>query len=67
MHAWILRTVGQAKRLIIVVAGFTILMIGIAMIVLPGPALIVAPMGLAILAAEFVWAAGLLRTIKDKF
>jgi tellurite resistance protein TerC len=49
------------------VAGFTVLLIGVAMIVLPGPAIIVAPMGLAILATEFVWAARLLKTIKDKF
>lgn len=62
-----LRTVGQAKRVIIVVAGFTLLMIGIAMIVLPGPAIIVAPLGLAVLATEFVWAARLLKTIKDKY
>jgi hypothetical protein len=67
LHAWILRTIGQGKRLIIVVAGFIILMIGIAMIVLPGPAIIVAPMGLAILATEFVRAAGLLKTIQGKF
>ncbi|MHB8843353.1 MAG: PGPGW domain-containing protein [Nitrospirota bacterium] len=67
MTAWMLKTVGQAKRLIIMVAGFTILSIGIAMIVLPGPAIIVVPIGLAILATEFVWAARLLQTIKDKY
>jgi len=31
-------------------------LIGIALIVLPGPAFIVIPIGLAILATEFLWA-----------
>lgn len=67
MTAWMLRTVGQVKRLIIGVSGFTVLLIGVAMIVLPGPASIVVPIGLAILATEFVWAARLLKTMKDKY
>jgi uncharacterized protein YhhL (DUF1145 family) len=62
-----LRTAVQAKKLIIIVTGFTILMIGIAMIVLPGPAIIVVPLGLGLLSTEFVWAAVLLKTIKGKF
>ena len=36
--------------------GGTVLLIGVAMIFLPGPAIIVIPAGLAILATEFVWA-----------
>ena len=54
MTAWMLRTAGQVKRWTIVVVGFTLLLIGIAMIVLPGPAIIVVPLGLGILATEFV-------------
>ena len=42
------------------------LFIGIAMIVLPGPAFIVIPLGLAILAGEFVWAKKLLERVKSK-
>jgi len=38
---------------------------GIALIVLPGPAVIVIPLGLAILATEFFWARRLLRRIKQ--
>ena len=67
MTAWMLRTAGQVKRWTIVVVGFTLLLIGIAMIVLPGPAIIVVPLGLGILATEFVWAATLLTMIKSKF
>jgi uncharacterized protein (TIGR02611 family) len=44
------------RRLIIALIGGTVLLIGIALIVLPGPAFIVIPIGLAILATEFAWA-----------
>ena len=56
----------QAKRLIIAVVGFTVLLIGIAMIVLPGPAFIVIPLGLGILAVEFVWSSHLLEKVRAK-
>ena len=38
------------------IMGFTVLGIGIIMIVTPGPAIIVIPVGLAILATEYAWA-----------
>jgi tellurite resistance protein TerC len=44
------------RKLIIALIGGTVLLIGIALIVLPGPAFIVIPVGLAILATEFTWA-----------
>jgi tellurite resistance protein TerC len=46
--------------------GFSVLAIGIAMIALPGPAVIVIPVGLAILATEYVWARKLLDTVKQR-
>jgi tellurite resistance protein TerC len=61
-----LKSIHQVKRLIVAVIGFTILGIGIAMIVLPGPAFIVIPLGLFILGTEFVWAKRFLEKIKDK-
>ncbi len=36
------------------------------MIVLPGPALVMIPAGLAILAVEFTWARHWLRIVRDK-
>lgn len=42
------------------VIGGTVLLIGVALLVLPGPAFIVIPLGLAILATEFRWARNLL-------
>ena len=46
------------RKLIIAIIGGTILLIGIALLVLPGPAFVVIPVGLAILATEFAWARG---------
>lgn len=60
------RGIRHARRLIILVIGLTVLGIGIALIVLPGPAFIVIPVGLAILGTEFVWARRLLQHLKDK-
>jgi tellurite resistance protein TerC len=65
MNAVVTSTLKQAKRLIVIVVGFTLLIVGVAMIVLPGPAFIVIPLALAILASEFVWARRLLNEIKS--
>jgi tellurite resistance protein TerC len=54
------------KRIAIAVAGFTVLLIGVAMIVLPGPAFIVIPAGLGILAIEFAWAKRLLVEARER-
>jgi len=56
----------QARRLVILVVGLTVVAIGTAMIVLPGPAIVVIPIGLAILATEFVWARRLLDNLKER-
>ena len=52
---------GGFRKLIVGVIGITILLLGVAMIVLPGPAFIVIPAGLGILATEFAWARRLVR------
>lgn len=54
----------NTRRLIIFVVGFTVLLLGIILIVMPGPAFLVIPAGLAILATEFVWARTLLKRVK---
>lgn len=66
MNHVVVKTLKQAKRLIVIVLGFTVLLIGIAVIALPGPAFIVIPLGLAILASELVWARRLLSKIKSE-
>lgn len=53
-------------RVLWVVAGATIVVAGLAMTVVPGPALIVLPIGMAMLAAEFTWARRLLDVGIDR-
>jgi tellurite resistance protein TerC len=53
-----------ARRIIIFVVGMSVLLFGIALLVLPGPAFVVIPVGLAILATEYAWARRWLSTIK---
>ena len=60
------KTIRRIKRVFIAIIGFTVLLAGIAMMVLPGPAILVVPLGLAILATEFIWARKLLKRLKDK-
>lgn len=50
-----------AKRFVVAIVGGTVTLIGIALVVLPGPAIVVIPIGLSILATEFVWARRYLR------
>ena len=54
-----------AKRIVITVIGVTILGVGIVMIVTPGPALILIPVGLAILGLEFAWARLWLKRLRE--
>ena len=54
-----------AKRIGIAVVGGTVTLIGIALIVLPGPAIVVIPIGLSILATQFLWARRCLRKARD--
>jgi Putative transmembrane protein (PGPGW) len=53
------------RRVVVGVIGGTIVLIGIALIVLPGPAIIVIPLGLLVLGSEFAWARRLLRRGKE--
>ena len=57
-------TVQQAKRLVKVIIGFTLLLLGVIMLVTPGPGWVAIGFGLALLAAEFVWARRLLNRLK---
>ena len=59
-----LRTIEQVRRAFRVVAGFTLLLIGLVMIVTPGPGWLVIFFGLGLLAAEFMWARRLMDRMK---
>lgn len=54
------------RKSIVAVIGGVVLAAGIALIFLPGPAFILIPLGVAILALEFDWAKKLLRWMKQK-
>lgn len=66
MTDFIFKTLAQVKRVITVIVGFTLLLIGVAMIFLPGPAVVVVPLALTILASEFYWARKLLKIAKER-
>src|SRR5579872_6860319 len=58
---WFVVGARSARRVVIMIIGSLVLLVGIAMIFLPGPAVVVIPAGLAILATEFAWAQSLLE------
>ncbi len=57
---------GRAYRIAWVTAGVIVVVAGLAMIVLPGPALVVIPIGLAMLSLEFAWAERLLDSTLER-
>jgi Putative transmembrane protein (PGPGW) len=63
LSLWNLENIKIVRRIIVSVVGATVLLIGIALLVLPGPAFIVIPIGLAILATEYAWARHWLRKV----
>jgi tellurite resistance protein TerC len=54
-----------ARKVAVAILGGSVLAVGVAMIVLPGPAFVVIPVGVALLATEFMWARRLLRRLKQ--
>ena len=44
------------RKVAVAIAGFAVLIVGVAFIFLPAPSVVVIPVGLAILAREFPWA-----------
>lgn len=61
------RFIGRnGKRVGVTIAGFLVILAGAAMLVLPGPGILVIIAGLAILATEYVWAQRLLKIAREK-
>ena len=60
LQKWIVRfgleSRPRLRRFLIGTIGFSVVLIGLVMIVLPGPAILIVPLGFAILASEFAWA-----------
>ncbi|MGH9698255.1 MAG: PGPGW domain-containing protein [Candidatus Acidiferrales bacterium] len=61
-----IKTLNQAKRFLKILFGFTLLALGVVMIVTPGPGWLTILLGLGILAAEFVWARRLLDRLRKE-
>jgi uncharacterized protein (TIGR02611 family) len=59
-------TVRRAKRVIRIVFGFSVLALGLVMILTPGPGLLTIFLSLGVLGAEFVWARRLLDKLKQQ-
>ena len=57
-------TYKAGRRFVVAVVGVTVLLIGVIMIITPGPAFIVIPVGLAILSIEFAWARYWLKRLR---
>ncbi|MCB1845371.1 MAG: PGPGW domain-containing protein [Halioglobus sp.] len=53
-----------ARRIVIALVGSIVLLTGVIMLVTPGPAFVVIPIGLGILGLEFAWARRWLRKIR---
>lgn len=58
-------TYRTGRRIVIGIVGGTVLLLGIVMLVTPGPAIVVIPVGLAILGVEFVWARRWLKKLRE--
>src|SRR5438045_9730573 len=63
-NRWHLDNIKVVRRVIVSVVGTTVVLIGIALLVLPGPAFVVIPVGLAILGTEYAWARRWLRKVR---
>lgn len=56
-----------ARKIVVALAGGVLLVAGLAMLVLPGPAILVIPAALSILAFEFLWAQRMLSWLRERF
>jgi len=56
----------STKRVVVLVVGLALVAAGIAMLVFPGPGLLVIIAGLAVLATEFAWAERMLDQAKSQ-
>jgi uncharacterized protein (TIGR02611 family) len=65
IHKAVHLTYKTARRVAVLAVGSTVVLLGIVMLVTPGPGLIVIPIGLAILGAEFAWARIWLRKVRE--
>lgn len=54
-----------ARRIVLTVIGATVVLLGVVMLITPGPGLLGIVVGLAILALEYAWARRWLKSVRD--
>ena len=59
-------TYANARKLVVSIIGATIILIGVPLLVLPGPGTVVIVLGLALLGTEFLWARRLMKRVKEE-
>lgn len=61
----VVRFLGRSsKRVAVTVVGFALVALGLAMVVLPGPGILVVAIGFAVLGTEYAWAAAAFERTK---
>jgi tellurite resistance protein TerC len=63
---WLAPLPPMVRRILILLIGSTVVVVGILLLVLPGPGILVIVVGLAILATEFAWAEALLAAARER-
>jgi uncharacterized protein (TIGR02611 family) len=58
---------GHTKRILVTVIGTVLVLVGLAMLALPGPGILVTIAGLAVLSSEYEWAKDLLDWAREKY
>jgi uncharacterized protein (TIGR02611 family) len=66
LRCWLAPLPAPVRRLLVLLIGSSVLIIGVLMLVLPGPGIVVIIVGLAILATEFAWAEVLLIRARER-
>ena len=64
LDRWLAGVDRRLRRVLVFVIGMTLLIAGVAMLVLPGPGILVILIALVLLATEFAWAQALLQRAK---
>lgn len=63
--AEVIQFIGRSsKRIAVTVVGAAFVLVGLAMLVLPGPGILVVALGFAVLGTEYAWAAAVLEHTK---
>ena len=66
LSRWLAPLPPRVRRIMILLIGSTVVLLGVLLLVLPGPGILVITVGLAILATEFAWAEAVLARARER-